>query len=162
MRNFIQTRARFAAVVLLLTVFATVAPTGLVKQAEAATSFANRYSVVRTAYRYMGTPYVFGANGPRYFDCSSFVRYVYRQHGVYLPRTAASQSRYGRYVYKSQLRYGDLIFFRDTYKRGISHVGIYAGNNRMIHAWPRQGVTVHSLSNSYLRAKYAGAKRVLR
>ena len=105
---------------------------------------------------------MFGATGPRSFDCSGFVRYVYRQHGIYLPRTAANQSRVGTSVSKRNLRQGDIVFFKNTYKAGISHVGIYVGNNRIIHAFPRKGVNVQSLSNSYLKAKYALVKRVLR
>jgi len=148
------------AVVLMLLV--TVMSAFPLAQAEAATSLANRYSVLSTARRFMGTPYVFGANGPRAFDCSSYTRYVYRLHGYYIPRTAASQSTVGRYVTKSQLRVGDLMFYRNTYKRGISHVGIYAGNGRIIHAWPRRGVTTDSINHPYLASRYAGAKRILR
>ncbi len=159
MNKFAKITAKAITALMLVAVVFSAVPA---KEASAATSFANRYSVVRTAYRYLGTPYVFGSNGPRTFDCSSYVRYVYRQHGVYLPRTAAAQSTVGRYVYKSQLSYGDLVFFKNTYKLGISHVGIYVGNNRIIHAFPRRGVVVDSLSNRYLTAKYAGAKRVLR
>ncbi|MGI6344200.1 MAG: C40 family peptidase [Bacillota bacterium] len=145
------------AIALVVSLLPAFTPT-----AEAATSFANRSAVIRTARRYLGRPYVFGANGPRYFDCSSFVRYVYRQHGIYLPRTAASQSRYGRAIPKSKLAAGDIVFFRNTYKRGISHVGIYIGSGRFIHAFPRRGVTVDSLYQRYFTVKYAGAKRVLR
>lgn len=133
------------------------------EEAEAATRFSNRYSVVETARKYMGRPYVFGANGPRSFDCSGFTRYVYRLHGYYIPRTAASQSRVGTFVAKGNWRYGDLIFFRNTYKKGISHVGIYAGNGRIIHAWPRSGVTVHNFTTyRYLATRYAGARRILK
>lgn len=150
---------------LLLAILITVAPFELlVNKGEAATRFSDRYSVVTTARRYLRRPYVFGATGPRTFDCSGFTRYVYRLHGYYIPRTAASQSRVGRSVTsKRNLRYGDLLFFRNTYKAGISHVGIYAGNNRIIHAWPRSGVTVHNLNTyTYLKVRYAGARRILR
>lgn len=159
MNKFAKTTAKVFAMLLLVAAVATFMPA---KEAFAATSYANRYSVVQTAYKYLGRPYVFGATGPTYFDCSGFTRYVYRQHGIYLPRTAAAQSTVGRYVYKSQLTYGDLVFFKNTYKYGISHVGIYVGNGKIIHAFPNRGVTVDRLSNSYLTAKYAGAKRVLR
>ena len=152
------------ASLLLMAVVITFAPIGVFSnEAEAANRFANRYSVVRTARKYMGRPYIFGANGPRSFDCSGFTRYVYRLHGYYIPRTAAAQSRVGKFVSSGNWRYGDLIFFRNTYKRGISHVGIYAGNNRIIHAWPRSGVTVHNFRTySYLRTRYAGARRILK
>ncbi len=160
MNKFLLVGKRIAVAFVLVVVFATAVP-GLQQTAEAAsTSTGNR--LYQTSRRYLGRPYVFGATGPRYFDCSGFTRYVYRLYGIYLPRTAAAQSTRGSYVSKSNLRYGDLIFFRNTYKRGISHVGLYAGNNRIIHAFPKRGVTIDSLSNAYLRAKYAFSKRVLR
>lgn len=147
-----------AALLLVITVMAFF-PSA---QAQAATSFSDRYSLLSTAYKYLGTPYVFGATGPRAFDCSGFAQYVYRLHGYYIPRTAASQSTVGRYVQKSELRVGDLMFYRNTYKLGISHVGIYAGNGRIIHAFPKLGVTVSSIYHPYLASRYAGAKRILR
>ncbi len=157
MKRFVKLSAKVCSIVLLLAFVFTMLPSN---SALAATS--KRQAVVNTAYRYRGRPYVFGATGPRYFDCSGYVRYVFRQHGIYLPRTAAAQSRVGTTISKRNLVAGDLVFFKNTYKRGISHVGIYVGNNRIIHAFPRRGVTVDSLSNSYLRAKYALSKRVLR
>ncbi len=159
MKRLMKFSVKLCSIVLLLAVVFTMLPSS---SAFAATATSRRQAVVRTAYRYRGRPYVFGATGPRYFDCSGFVRYVFRQHGIYLPRTAAAQSRVGTTISKGKLVVGDLVFFKNTYKRGISHVGIYVGNNRIIHAFPRKGVTVDSLSNAYLRAKYALSKRVLR
>lgn len=159
MKRFFKFSARICSLLLLLVTVFTVFPS---MPAQAATVSSKRQAVVNTAYKYRGRPYVFGATGPRTFDCSGYVRYVFRQHGVYLPRTAAAQSRVGTTVSKKNLVAGDLVFFKNTYKRGISHVGIYVGNNRIIHAFPRKGVTVDPLSNSYLRAKYALSKRVLR
>lgn len=119
--------------------------------------------VVQTALSYLGRPYVFGATGPRYFDCSGFSRYVmYRATGIRLPRTAYSQSRVGRLISKATLQKGDLVFFKNTYKAGVSHVGIALGNNRMVHAWPNGGVRIDSLSRSYLVAKYHSSRTVLR
>lgn len=118
--------------------------------------------VVSTAYRYRGRPYVFGARGPYSFDCSGFTRYVYRLYGYYLPHSAASQSRLGQYVSKGNWKAGDLIFFRNTYKAGVSHVGIYVGNNRMIHAWPKKGVIVTTFTAyRYFTSRYAGARRAM-
>lgn len=159
MKSFLKLTTKLFSITLLLAAVLSILP---VQPAQAATVTTRRRAVVSTAYRYRGRRYVFGATGPRTFDCSGYVRYVYRQHGVYLPRTAAAQSRVGATVSKRNLVAGDIVFFKNTYKRGISHVGIYVGNNRIIHAFPRKGVTVDSLSNAYLRAKYAGSKRVLR
>ncbi len=152
-----------ASLLLMAAVITFIPFASTTNEAEAATRFSNRYSVVQTARKYMGRRYVFGATGPRTFDCSGFTRYVYRLHGYYIPRTAASQSRVGKFVAKGNWRYGDLIFFRNTYKKGISHVGIYAGNGRIVHAWPRSGVTVHNFTTyRYLASRYAGARRVLK
>ena len=91
--------------------------------------------VIGTARRYLGTRYRMGGTKPTAFDCSGFVRYVFAKHGIALPRTAREQSAVGRSVAvgADSLRVGDLLFFRT--KRGVaSHVAIYAGGGRIIHA----------------------------
>ena len=93
--------------------------------------------VVSTAGRYLGTPYRYGGATPDGFDCSGFVQYVYRAHGVTLPRTSRQQVAAGERVGPAvrDLRPGDLMLFDATGERtGIDHVAIYAGGNRMIHA----------------------------
>ncbi|MHB9143961.1 MAG: C40 family peptidase [Symbiobacteriia bacterium] len=104
--------------------------------------------------------YKFGANGPYYYDCSSYVRMVYKHFGISLPRTSSAQSRRGTFVSKANLLPGDLVFFKNTYKAGVSHVGIYIGGGKFIHDWPGTGTTVSSLSSAYFRNHYWGAKRV--
>ena len=91
--------------------------------------------VLGTARRYLGTRYRMGGTKPTAFDCSGFVRYVFAKHGVELPRTAREQSSVGRSVAvgADSLRVGDLLFFR-TPRGRASHVAIYAGNGRIIHA----------------------------
>lgn len=91
--------------------------------------------VLGTARRYLGTRYRMGGTKPTAFDCSGFVRYVFAKHGVELPRTAREQSAVGRSVAvgADSLRVGDLLFFR-TPRGRASHVAIYAGNGRIIHA----------------------------
>ena len=94
-----------------------------------------RSSVLATASRYVGTRYRFGGTKPGAFDCSGFVRYVFARHGVVLPRTAREQSAMGLSIVvgPDSLQAGDLLFFRT--KRGLaSHVAIYAGGGRIIHA----------------------------
>jgi peptidoglycan DL-endopeptidase CwlO len=102
----------------------------------AATSVtAPRSAIVATAARYLGARYRFGGVKPGAFDCSGFVRYVFARHGVTLPRTAREQATVGYSVAigADSLRVGDLLFFRT--KRGrASHVAMYAGNGRIIHA----------------------------
>lgn len=153
-----RTIARISAVLLLLVLISTAVPA-----AAASTNGARGEQVIRVALQYLGRPYVFGARGTRYFDCSGFTRFVYqRVVGKTLPHSAALQTRYGRQISKNSLQRGDLIFFKNTYKAGISHVGIYYGNNRMIHAWPKGGVRIDSLSLNYFKAKYHSSRTYLR
>ena len=119
--------------------------------------------VVRTALSYLGRPYIFGATGPSAFDCSGFTRFVMnRAIGIRLPRTAASQSRVGRAIARTNLQPGDLVFFQNTYKPGVSHVGIALGDGRMVHAWTRGGVRIDRLSQRYFVAKYHSSRTLLR
>ena len=117
--------------------------------------------IIATAKQYLGVPYVWGGTSPSGFDCSGLVYYVFRQHGITLNRTAATQYQHGTYVAKSNLRPGDLVFFQNTYKEGISHVGIYVGDGKFLHASSSQGVTISALSNSYWTSHYYGARRIL-
>jgi peptidoglycan DL-endopeptidase LytE len=121
----------------------------------------NRPSVSRTAYRFIGARYVYGSSGPYNFDCSGFTRYVLGKQGVNLPHSAAQQARMGRFVRRSGLMPGDLVFF-NTMGRGVSHVAVYVGDNKVVHATnPHDGVVVSSLSERYWSARYVGARRVL-
>jgi peptidoglycan DL-endopeptidase CwlO len=91
--------------------------------------------ILKTASRYLGTRYRFGGTKPGAFDCSGFVRYVFARHGIALPRTATDQSAIGHSIVVGldSVAVGDLLFFRT--KRGpTTHVAIYAGNGRIIHA----------------------------
>ncbi len=122
-------------------------------------SAASKKSVVTVAKKYIGTPYKYGGTSPKGFDCSGFVGYSYKKLGKSLPRTTASMYKKGKKVKKSNLKKGDLIFFK-TYKKGASHVGIYIGSNQFIHSSSSKGVKVDKLSNSYWKTKYYGAKRI--
>ncbi|MCM0648968.1 C40 family peptidase [Clostridium swellfunianum] len=118
-------------------------------------------NVVAYAYKFLGKPYIWGASGPNAFDCSGFTSYVYKAFGVSLPHQSGSQYGYGKSVSKSNLAQGDLVFF-NTYG-SISHVGIYIGGGRFIHAGnSRSGVIVSSLSEGYYASRLVGAKRVLK
>ena len=120
-----------------------------------------RSSVVETAQQYLGYRYVSGGNSPSSgFDCSGFVQYVYKQHGISLPRTASGQAGVGTKV--TSLAPGDLVFFtRNVGGGGIGHVGIYIGNNTFIHARnEKYGVTTNSMDFSWYKDRYAGARRI--
>lgn len=108
------------------------------------------------AYRYGGTSVSTG------FDCSGFMQHIFkRAMGINLPRTSAEQARMGTPVARSELQPGDMVFFRTLGGSRISHVGLYIGNNRFIHA-PRTGknIEITSLSHKYWSGKYAFARRV--
>nr|WP_307835890.1 C40 family peptidase [Chromobacterium sp. ASV5] len=112
----------------------------------------------------LGVAYRFGGNTPDDgLDCSGFIRYVFQKSlRVNLPRTAAEMARVGKSVGRGELMPGDLVFF-NTRGFSYSHVGIYMGNNKFIHA-PRTGknIEVANLSQSYWTARYNGARRVNR
>ncbi len=117
--------------------------------------------IIATAKQYLGVPYLWGGSTPSGFDCSGYVQYVFAKHGYSLPRTSKQQWNVGTSISKSNLKEGDLVFFANTYTSGISHLGIYIGNNQFIHASSSQGVVISSLSNSYWASHYYGAKRVI-
>lgn len=117
---------------------------------------------VIAAYSMRGTRYVMGGTSRSGFDCSGFVRYILScTDGVALPRTAAEQYYLGTPISRADLQPGDLVFFQNTYKRGISHVGIYAGNGMFVHACnPTKGVREDSLDSPYYAHHFAGGRRV--
>lgn len=119
--------------------------------------------LISNAMGFIGVAYRFGGTSPTGFDCSGFMQYVFRKaFAVSLPRTSAAQASVGTYVSRSELRPGDMVFFR-THGSRISHVGMYIGNDRFIHA-PRTGkrIEITSLSSKYWNARYATARRVKR
>jgi cell wall-associated NlpC family hydrolase len=118
---------------------------------------------VKVAQRYAGTPYVWGGESGRGFDCSGFIIRVMRDLGYRsLPHSAAEQFNYGKPIAQALLKPGDLVFFANTYKPGISHVGIYLGRRRFIHAaGTGLGTIVSSLDTAKYQAKYAGARRLV-
>ena len=116
-------------------------------------------SVVATAKKYIGCKYVYGGSSPSGFDCSGFTSYVYKQFGVSLNRTAAGQYSNGVAVSRSNLQPGDLIMFG---KSGISHVAIYIGGGKIVHAAnPSRGVTTDTINSGYYNNNYVGARRVI-
>ncbi len=118
---------------------------------------------VRTAAaRFLGVRYVLGGNGRNGLDCSSFTQSVFRNLGINLPRTAASQWRSGHAVSRRDLRAGDLVFF-NTMGRVASHVGLYVGDGMMANANSYKGRTVIEplFANAYWANRYNGARRVM-
>ncbi|OLS36882.1 LysM peptidoglycan-binding domain-containing protein [Bacillus sp. MRMR6] len=111
--------------------------------------------VIEEAKKHIGTPYLWGGNTPAGFDCSGFSKYVFERVGINLPRTSATQWSGLKPVSTPNL--GDLVFF-ETYAPGPSHLGIYIGDNKFIHAGSSIGVTITDMNNSYWKPRYLGAR----
>lgn len=120
---------------------------------------ATKQQLTQTAQQYLGAPYVYGGTTTRGFDCSGYTQKVFSDLGIKLNRTSRDQFAQGTAVSKSNLQAGDLVFF-NTSGRGVSHVGIYIGNNKFIHSSTSKGVIISSLSERYWAPRYIGAKRV--
>ena len=90
--------------------------------------------IEKVAKTHLGTKYVWGGNGRRGYDCSSFTKEVFEQNGIQIPRNSWKQAKVGKKVTKRNLKKGDLIFFNSKKQKRVNHVGIYLGNGRFIHA----------------------------
>jgi len=133
---------------------------GKISGQQVAGSHSQNSSLVSTALACRGTRYRRGGTSRGGFDCSGFTCYVFSKYGIRLPHSSAAQARVGTPVPRNQLKEGDLLFFH-TYRSGISHVGIYIGGNKFVHAARHgRGVTVDSLGSSYYAPRYRGARRV--
>jgi N-acetylmuramoyl-L-alanine amidase len=119
-------------------------------------------AIVKTAMQQLGADYVHGAASPgEGFDCSGLVSWVLEQHGISAARTCEDLFRQGRPVSRDNLEPGDIVFFEHTYRPGISHVGIYLGAGKFIHAAnPGTGVKITDLDESYYASRYVGARRM--
>lgn len=132
-------------------------PVDLAKALEANQSIS---SLKKSAYSFLGARYRFGGNSRNALDCSSFTQQVFREQSVKLPRTAREQFYVGDEVMRGDLKKGDLVFFQ-TYARFPSHVGIYLGNRKMIHASSREHrVVISSMDTPYYLSRYLGARRM--
>ena len=117
-------------------------------------------SLVNTALGFRGARYRYGGMSSRGFDCSGLVARVLRAHGIRAPHNSAALYKLGRSVPKSNLAAGDLVFFR-TRGRGISHVGIYIGGGKFVHASTgRRKVCTDTLQTGYYAQRYVGARRL--
>jgi len=147
---------------------AVVAPMpGDIGVAHAAWSQSKADKVISTGQKYMGTPYKFGASSStkKVFDCSSFTQRVFREAiGKKLPRTSREQAKVGTKVSKSNLKKGDLIFFKSsptTKSTRITHVAIYAGNNKILHTYGKPGVTFSTFKGTNWEKRFVTARRMM-
>ena len=117
--------------------------------------------VLLMAVRNVGARYVWGGTSPVGFDCSGFVWYVHTALDRPVSRVLEGQLSGGPRIPKDGLEPGDTVFFANTYRRGLSHAGIYIGDGRFVHASDESsGVTISSLSDAYWGARYVGATRL--
>ena len=116
--------------------------------------------IVALAKQNLGVPYKWGGTSPSGFDCSGFVYYVLNTLGIKASRTLTTMYSQGTEVSKSELQPGDIVFFKNTYKTGLSHVGIYVGGGQFIHA-PSTGkvVSYADLNSEYYTSHFHGAVR---
>lgn len=129
----------------------------------------NMNALIRTARRYLGVPYKFGARPyptSRRFDCSSYSQYVFGKYGIKLHRISRNQAKQGVYVSRKKLRKGDLLFFsvpgRFKSNKVVGHIGIYIGNGRIINTYSnkRGGVHIAYVNKGYWAKKFLAARRV--
>lgn len=122
---------------------------------------ADRRHILAEAKSWIGTPYRYRGNTRRGVDCSGLVSNVFESIGKKLPRTAQQMYSIGTFVSTQQLRPGDVVFFKNTAGKGITHVGIYTGSFRFIHSSTSRGVIESRLTEDYYQRHYAGARRLL-
>lgn len=122
-----------------------------------------RQMLVKTAEGFMGTPYRWGRESASTgFDCSGLVMAVYKMNGFNLPRNSKAQFELGKPIAREELRPGDLVFFSTKGGGEVSHVGIYTGSQRFIHApKPGEPIRLASLDNGYFEGRYLGARSYL-
>ncbi len=140
-----------------------MAPLPAAQMEEPTTDWSNRArELLINAISHTGIQYKYGGNSPETgFDCSGFVRYVFKQTvNLTLPHSALALSQIGKAISKDELQAGDLVFFK-TIKNTISHVGIYMGDNRFIHAPNAKGVVrIESMEDGYWAKRFSGAQRL--
>ncbi|QTM99603.1 cell wall lytic activity [Sediminibacillus dalangtanensis] len=127
------------------------------KPAEKASAAVEPAAVIQTAKQLVGSPYAWGGTSPDGFDCSGLIQYIYQTHGIKLPRTVNELWNVSKPVESPSI--GDFVFFQ-TYKQGPSHMGIYVGDGKFLHAGESRGVEISNMDNPYWTPRYLGAKRL--
>jgi murein DD-endopeptidase len=154
---------KISSTVAVMAFFLVLSACGSSHKYSSSKAIAAKQAVIKTAKKMLGVKYRYGGTSPsRGFDCSGLVQYSHRQAGIKIPRTTSQQYKAAKRISRRYLRAGDLVFFKTTPSRSVSHVGIYLGNNKFIHA-PSSGkhVKISSMKEKYWRKRFTGAGRVL-
>lgn len=129
---------------------------------SAVDALALRAQILKLTQKQLGARYVMGGSRPGAFDCSGLSYYIYGKQGISLHRGGSSQPGDGIVVAKEDLQIGDLVFFREPGESYVmSHMGIYAGDNRIIHASSSKGVTYADLDSYWFKDYYLCARRII-
>jgi len=129
------------------------------------TKTASADEIIETAEKYLGVPHCMGGTTMKCMDCSGLLVTVFARLGIILPHNSEEQARYGTIINRmDELRKGDLVFFIRTYetRHFITHSGIYAGNNKFIHASSKNGVIITSINDPWWNQKFIFGTRVLK
>lgn len=125
-----------------------------------------RDGVVFYAKGYLGTPYAYGGNTKKGIDCSGLIHNAYQQQGIKIPRTVNELRKKGKRISVNRAKKGDILFFRTSRKRKLTHAGIVVnirgGVPEFIHASTSKGVMISSMANTYWEKRYAQTRRLLK
>lgn len=122
----------------------------------------DEHRLVQQIQSYIGVPYRWGGTNIRGMDCSGFVTTVYRNAwDLRLPRSSKQLYRVGLPITPEKLKLGDLVFFTKMEAKGVSHVGIYVGENKFAHTSTSQGVVLSGIDEKYYKERYIGARRII-
>jgi len=147
--------ARIALGITVLLLLASCVP-------RQSTKTPQRDRLVSEIHKFKGTPYVYGGSTPRGTDCSGFTMTVFADFDTRLPHSASKQAKMGRPVRRSDLKMGDLVFFKTGGSRTINHVGIYLWDGKMAHASSsKEVIVIRWVDNVYYERRYAGARRIV-
>ena len=125
----------------------------------------NKENILINAKKHLGEDYVWGGTTPGGFDCSGYIQYIYKKEGISIPRTANQQSKVGKEVSRFNLKKGDLLFFLTDKSRNIpiTHVGMYIGNDKFIHAASKKkGIIITSFNKSRYSKLFVKATRIIK
>lgn len=111
---------------------------------------------------WLGTPYKYGGNSQKGTDCSGFIMTVYKKvNNIDLNRSAYDQMQNTHLINKNEMRFGDLVFFKIDFKK-VSHVGLYLGDNKFVHASTKRGVVINDMNETYYKERFFKGGRIIK